>query len=356
MHPVYVFCGCHGENRTKCSSGSRDERTYSKSGCTYVCNRTRKSKGCARITKWGTNPNFDDEDGNSPLCTAAWKGNTDIAQLLINNGAAVSREDGKYSPLHHASSAGSTKMITLLLDNGARIEAVDLEGMRPLEIALYEECIEAAELLLRRGGKFDESMWYCVRLNTLDLVLSYGAKINARLSKNMTLLHKVIEDWAPELAIELIKRGADTTLVDEEGLTPLHYLASFEFDPSDANAAAEHLELVRRLIPQHEILSNEGQTALDIAIKNKNWETVTLFIKSGAMVHNSDNPNRGWGLAKALGEAENLLQAINKSVGFTTKKEVWNQSNLEPKYKVQKIKSRKACRLIDLLAKTFHKD
>ncbi len=303
--------------------------------------REQNIKDVQELLNGGTNPNFEDKNGRSPLDGAAFKGNTDIAKLLINKGATASKEDGKYSPLHHAADMGHVEMIQLLLDKGARIEALDAQDCTPLEIALDENRVQAAELLMQRGAKFDESMWHVVRrTTTLDLVLKYGANINACLDKDMTPLHYAIREGDFYLAIELIKRGANAHFRDGEGLAPLHrYATSFDFD-SDDERCANGLELVMMLKDQLQVFSGKWQTALDVAIKERNWGTVTLLIKLGATIDSSGIPNRGFGLANALGERENLSKALKKAMGTTTKKrsmeseksgaEIRNSKNQKP--------------------------
>lgn len=84
-----------------------------------------------------------------PLHWAAANGLTDIARLLIEEGAAVNGLDNfDNTPLHLA--VKHPEMIRLLLDSGARVDARNAFGHTPLHLAVGDP--RAVEMLLKAGA------------------------------------------------------------------------------------------------------------------------------------------------------------------------------------------------------------
>lgn len=78
---------------------------------------------------------------------AAIVGNEDIAQILLDAGAAINSPDGSNSPLHGAAIFGQPKLVKWLLDHDANPYTVDFEGKTPLERAEANGHEEVAALL-----------------------------------------------------------------------------------------------------------------------------------------------------------------------------------------------------------------
>ncbi len=75
-----------------------------------------------RLIASGTPVEARDAIGSTPLLDAAWTGETEIAEFLIQHGADVNahhRESGA-TPLQYAVLTGHTKITRLLLDAGAQ--------------------------------------------------------------------------------------------------------------------------------------------------------------------------------------------------------------------------------------------
>ncbi|XP_063241048.1 ankyrin repeat and MYND domain-containing protein 2 isoform X2 [Bacillus rossius redtenbacheri] len=72
-------------------------------------------------------PDILDENGMTPLQHAAYKGNTEIAQMLLDQGADVNSgsHDHGYTALHFAALSGNAELCQLLLMAGAKKDAVN---------------------------------------------------------------------------------------------------------------------------------------------------------------------------------------------------------------------------------------
>jgi uncharacterized protein len=94
------------------------------------------------------------ERGETPLILAVLEGHAAVAELLITNGADVmARNERGLTPLHAAAYSGSAEMAQLLLDHGAALEdRTNVSGGTPLIVAAEENHVAVAELLIARGA------------------------------------------------------------------------------------------------------------------------------------------------------------------------------------------------------------
>jgi len=94
------------------------------------------------------------ENGETPLIVAILEGQPDVAELLIAHGADVmARNERGLTPLHAAAYAGSAEVVRLLLDHGAALEdRANVSGATPLMVAAEENHVAVAELLIARGA------------------------------------------------------------------------------------------------------------------------------------------------------------------------------------------------------------
>ncbi|MFH1039165.1 MAG: ankyrin repeat domain-containing protein [PVC group bacterium] len=107
-----------------------------------------------RLIQEGADVNLPDESGSMTLHHAAFNNHTEIARLLIKNGAGLEAVEGEfgYTPLHIATRAGWEEMAALLLAAGADVRAETKNGNTPLLYAVQEECRSLEEIYRRHGG------------------------------------------------------------------------------------------------------------------------------------------------------------------------------------------------------------
>lgn len=83
--------------------------------------------------------------GTSPLMYAAELGHLDIAALLVHNGADIELQDysSGWTALMHAVFHGQTSIVRYLVTVGASVDALACNGSTALDIACYNENIDA---------------------------------------------------------------------------------------------------------------------------------------------------------------------------------------------------------------------
>lgn len=94
-------------------------------------------------------------DGFQPLGLAAFFGHLDVADFLIEKGAAVdsaSHNPLKVMPLHSAAAGSWTEVVRLLIAHGAPVNARQAEGFAPLHSAAQNGALEIIHALLAAGA------------------------------------------------------------------------------------------------------------------------------------------------------------------------------------------------------------
>lgn len=151
--------------------------------------------------KSGLNPHVQIES-DSLLGQAAGT-NTEALELLLRAGGCSTIHPGDDIPLlHRAVSSTYIRRIQLLMQYGANINAQDSHGDTPLHLISRE--------LSSKG-----------HMCMLHHLLTYGPDIHIRNTAGCTVLHTV---HSPQMAQVFIENGADIHAQDCEGRTPLHYV------------------------------------------------------------------------------------------------------------------------------------
>ena len=117
----------------------------------------------------GIDPNKDaSPDGAYPLHLASLKGNKEMVQILLDNGAEISlraTNKDKATPLHWAAFFGQKDVVSLLLGAGAPINVLDANNATPLDSAIFawrasqdnaawaKNLMEIITILKTNGGK-----------------------------------------------------------------------------------------------------------------------------------------------------------------------------------------------------------
>ena len=200
---------------------------------------------------------YDDPRINWMLAQALKQPEKDTIALLKDKG--VSFDAGpKGGPLNWAakSSDGTGAKIKLLADAGSDVASVDENGNTPLH--------EVAGQLV-----------YSVSVG--DYLLAKGADINARNLNGEAPLHLSVSRGDRKCTAALVVRGADTTLTNKEGQTPLDLLR-YMMSP-DFKWQTDHLDLEQKLLvledPDTVRSRNEPRWEALMTDKHGDWEIDT---------------------------------------------------------------------------------
>lgn len=234
-----------------------------------------------------------DENGvnahlETTLLFAVINNHADCVKLLLQAGANARFIDGLGKTyVYMATENNAVECLKLLIAAGADLNEKAADGNAPLHIAILEEYSEC-----------------------LYLLLNNGAKPNVKNKDSETPLHLAVQRKAPLSTLELLlTHGADTTVFDAVGFTPLDYCifndsaeqlrfflnagASIETrnaynDTLLHTAAARSTECTKILIAagaNTKAGNHRGDTPLDIAAEALNEDTLKTLLAAGA------NPN-----------------------------------------------------------------
>ncbi|XP_048249327.1 poly [ADP-ribose] polymerase tankyrase-1-like isoform X1 [Haliotis rufescens] len=175
---------------------------------------------CKLLLKHGADPNKKNRDGHTPLDLVK-EGDQDVADLLRGDAALLeaakkgnlarvqklaSQENincrdtqGRNStPLHLAAGYNNVEVAEFLLENGADVNAQDKGGLIPLHNASSYGHVEIAALLIK-----------------------FNTCVNAQDRWGFTPLHEAAQKGRTQLCSLLLAHGADPTMKNQEGQSPL---------------------------------------------------------------------------------------------------------------------------------------
>jgi glucuronoarabinoxylan endo-1,4-beta-xylanase len=157
-------------------------------------------------------------------------------ELLLRAGANVNASDASgRTPLHWAAWIGqfqdrsvSERVVVQLLKAGARPDARDKSGRTAQDLAAvegYDAIVKALQAARADGDRLSRDLLSAARAGKSDQVrqlLQRGASVNASDAMNRkTALHFAVEAGHDQVAQTLIDAGADRSLRDSDGFTPL---------------------------------------------------------------------------------------------------------------------------------------
>lgn len=229
----------------------------------------------------GADVNQADNQGWTPLLSAARQRHDDMIKLLIELGADVNlaKNDGT-TPLIAAAYRDHVPSIKVLLEHGADIEKPGPEGFRPLPLAIGEDKYEVAKALIEAGAKVNEPSG-AEALTPLMVAAAQSAPAQGAMF--------VPGSTRPiDIAKALIERGADVNAKSKTGVTPLMVAATHNNPPM--------IGLLIEAGADVNAKNNQGQTAADVAELNDNLEAAqAIMVLGSAKAASAPTPGSGQG-------------------------------------------------------------
>jgi ankyrin repeat protein len=158
------------------------------------------------LLQHGANPNISDQMRRSPLHMAARSRSLPVIQALIKYGAdPIAKNFLNETPAHYACYENNDiSLIEPFIDAGMDVNIPSKYGRTLLDIAVQWDFPDTADYLITHGAKLEGISLGEYTMKPLGRAIFYNS-------------HKA-------LAI-LLQKGADTTYVDDNGLTIFHLIA-----------------------------------------------------------------------------------------------------------------------------------
>ncbi|NXN85277.1 ASB16 protein, partial [Bombycilla garrulus] len=219
----------------------------------------------------------------SALRIAAARGYEDCARHLLLRGAAVDAVVGGRAPLHDSAAAPHPNCTRLLLAFGADPNVLSADGSAPLHLCTAPQSLRCAELLLAHGAQ--------VNLGTRE--------------RQVSALHVAARQGLVAHVELYLHHGADPSQRTHQGETPLNAAAAAAERPEDAerflrghtplhNACANGNPALARLLLRHgadaTVPNGAGDTPMDCVLhavheyrEQRPEETLALLLDHGAL-------------------------------------------------------------------------
>ena len=176
------------------------------------------------------------------LFSAVHSGNIDGIILAVESGIDINAQDDRgATPLHIAAFRGEVEIAEYLLSEGADTTITNIDGLTALQTAEYVRHAMMVIVLSQASGidsvmlpDAESTIWDAARegnLTALEFHLSDDLDVNTRLDLKEdpafggSALHMAIMEFANEAVLYLIERGADVNLpaANAQKGTPLHW-------------------------------------------------------------------------------------------------------------------------------------
>ncbi|KAI8514405.1 hypothetical protein Bbelb_087290 [Branchiostoma belcheri] len=236
----------------------------------------------------GVNPNAAGYLQDSPLHRAAWNGHHETVSILLTAGADVDARNELWGLVPDGQTAcdcGQEQTMRHLLVCPLLPEPCskeDLEALTPSGRACAEYWRGRQYSPLHRAARYGHH-------ETVSVLLTAGADVNARDKWEDTPLHDAATLGHPKCAEILLQHGADTGLRNEDGRTAEDIAA--EEDTSDAYPGNEDLKK-RKTRGRKEILKLLQQQNYEVSTRKKGYDPVLVrfYEERGMTVAKKDCP------------------------------------------------------------------
>lgn len=157
-----------------------------------------------------------------------WNGHYKVAKALLEKGAEVNDEHD----LHIACMQRSLSLVRVLVDFSANINGRDRRNSTPLDVACLYGAIDVVYLLIGKGALLSArpTLSCCNRQHApvLKFISAKGALLhNERERFDLSkLLRQALYHGFDDLAIELVRRGADVNVKNSDGKCALDFCKS----------------------------------------------------------------------------------------------------------------------------------
>jgi ankyrin repeat protein len=204
----------------------------------------------------GADVNQVDNQGWTPLISAARQRHDKMVALLIELGADVNKAHDGFTPLTAAVMRDHAPTVKVLVDKGADLQAPGPGGFPPLPLAIGENIYEVAKTLMEAGA---DGKAAAGEDDLTPLMIAAAQKAPAEGAIFLPSSTRPLD-----IAKGLLERGADVNAQSKEGMTALMIAAAHNNPPMIGLLIESGADI--------KVTNNQGKTAAGVAELNDNME------------------------------------------------------------------------------------
>lgn len=270
---------------------SMDHNGIAVDGCTalYVAALVGHLPSCKVLASGGASLEAANALGYTPLMAAIEGDHAAVIDFFLKSGANVNpgviatmkvKGLGGAFPLYSATRKENLSVIKKLLKRGAEVNRTTPNGWTPLKSAAQQGCLEVVKVLLEAGAdpNIADDTNYTPLMNAVSgehmdivkILLKFNADPNVQSGKNpegddgetgRSALMDAAVSGNVAIARELLKRGANPTLLNSKGWTALHSAVM--------SASTEMVSLLLKSGVDPNVIGNDEDemSALDLALR-----------------------------------------------------------------------------------------
>ena len=237
--------------------------------------------------------NIPDKFGNTPLFYAVENKDIEYYKALLNHNANANFiNNKKMNPLFYAIKSSNNNVLGNLVRKGADIDQKDIDGNTPILFARYKNLSRSETELSKLGANPEaenenpeynkkilseqqERLYSAINDNDIDYIKKLIWDMNPDLtnSKKQSPLHLAVLNNNVELAKILLDEGASINQPDEDGNTPLHYIAKYAPNKEMLDTFYSFKDKIKTVFKGKTKRNYLYAYILDFSIKNKEGKT-----------------------------------------------------------------------------------
>lgn len=231
--------------------------------------------------------NSYDDNGDTPLISAAKKGHLELCCLLVAEGADVNLQNqlSNQTPLLVAIESDKPDVAQFLIENFADVQQTDNVGITPLYSAIRLQSESIVGDLISSGcdvniGSQDHApLFYAARVGCLPIVkmlCSAGCAKNIANKYGVTPVYEATLKGHVDILEYLLEEGCNSNLVDMYGQSPLHVAA--------LTGNLHAITLLYEAGAMCKLRNHQGQTAIDVALDRGRAEILEYLMEQGVNI------------------------------------------------------------------------
>jgi ankyrin repeat protein len=245
--------------------------------------------------------NSRNETEATPLHSAAYNGQTEVAEYLLSAGADINALTNSGStPLHGAAFYGHLEAAKLLIVHGANLNVANRAGYVPLLGAAVAGHIDIVKALIEAGAdtsvRVNEGRLNALMLaafgghqDVVEYLITKGFDLKQVTDTGENFLHVAADSDSLKMVRMGLDQGIDPNSTNNYGETPLHQAVISLFRREMTSQKAEIIKALLAGGADIDCRDTAGNSPLIYAVQSGKSEAVSLLITAGANVSNINN-------------------------------------------------------------------